>query len=704
MSDRPNPPTPGARPPGGSGQGQGQNQPPLPLADLNRIVLEFLNRKGYTRTEAMFRMESSRTPAPPSNSVGPNGGPSTGALPRQASPNVSQNAIGSAGNDDPSLYPHAYLALKDWADNSLDLYQPELRRILYPVFVHMFLQLIAKGHTKTAKKFFHDFAADHTVLHGDDIKRLESISLPQHVKENELANLFKNKEYSVNISRTCLDLLLFFLHEIELQGGSIIIRLLNQYLALKVTDGRPGAFDTEEVLDPNEGLGASGINQVDQFNSQAVKLGKMPMDADLQKEVTAALEAKDKAEAPSEENIGSASGKTLVEQFNKEFKADDDLEAPSRENFPLPQYKAADVEREILKVQEARSRISLGPTQTSRPSICMYTFHNTHDGMNNLEFSEDSTMVAAGFEDSFVKIWSLKGEKIKSALKDDEPSTSKRLVGHSGPVYGLSFSPDNRYLLSSSEDKTVRLWSLDTYTGLVAYKGHNHPVWDVAFSPFGHYFATASHDQTARLWSCDHIYPLRIFAGHLSDVDTVSFHPNGTYLFTGSSDKTCRMWDINKGSSVRVFIGHTGPINCTAVSPDGRWLASAGEDSVIHVWDLGSGRRLKSMRGHGQASIYSLAFSQEGSLLVSGGADNSVRVWDIRKGTGDAGPEPEPMDEEVKTAIGEAANVDASGRKKKKEIQATADHLAVFHTKRTPVYTLKFTRKNLCLAGGSFSG
>ncbi|RKO86930.1 WD40-repeat-containing domain protein, partial [Blyttiomyces helicus] len=101
---------------------------------------------------------------------------------------------------------------------------------------------------------------------------------------------------------------------------------------------------------------------------------------------------------------------------------------------------------------------------------------------------------------------------------DESGSTSKRLVGHSGPVYGVSFS-SNKYLVSCSEDKTARLWSLETMSNIVCYKGHNYPVWDVDFSPEGIYFATASHDKTARLWTCDHIYPLRMFVGHLSDVD-----------------------------------------------------------------------------------------------------------------------------------------------------------------------------------------
>lgn len=66
-------------------------------------------------------------------------------------------------------------------------------------------------------------------------------------------------------------------------------------------------------------------------------------------------------------------------------------------------------------------------------------------------------------------------------LDDKTAAESKTLIGHSGPVYGASFNYDNSLLLTSSEDKTVRLWSLFTYTNIVCYKGHNYPVWDVQF-------------------------------------------------------------------------------------------------------------------------------------------------------------------------------------------------------------------------------
>ncbi len=167
--------------------------------------------------------------------------------------------------------------------------------------------------------------------------------------------------------------------------------------------------------------------------------------------------------------------------------------------------------------------------------------------------------MAAGFAESYIRLWSLKGEKLKglrsdfqsSAVKDGRQSyignysysplsslaaslakirekkgsTTRKLIGHSGPVYSVAFDPVSgsaappKYLLSCSADATTRLWSLDTLTNIVAFRGHENPIWDVKWSPMGIYFATASRDRTARLWSTDRTSCLRVYAGHLSDVD-----------------------------------------------------------------------------------------------------------------------------------------------------------------------------------------
>ncbi|TKA67589.1 hypothetical protein B0A55_08703 [Friedmanniomyces simplex] len=359
----------------------------------------------------------------------------------------------------------------------------------------------------------------------------------------------------------------------------------------------------------------------------------------------------------------------------------------------------------------------------------MFTFHNTFDSVNCIEFSDDNTLAAIGTAESYIRVWSLDNRALTSP--QDPPgfqaSSSRRLIGHSGPVYALSFSPSAaipapptnghtdhptspdshpRYMLSCSADTTIRLWSLDTWTNLVVYRSHNSPVWDVRFCPHGHYFASASADRTARLWSTPQIAPLRIFAGHDSDVETVAWHPNGAYVFTGAGvgDKTIRMWSIAQGTQARIFTGHAGNITAIACAPNGHVVASADDKGVIILWDLRTGRLVKRMRGHGAGGIWSLDWSVESTVLVSGGADNSVRVWDVQPSKE---THPKVNGENGGVAKIDGATADggaAAGKvaKAKGREQSTADMISDFKTKKSPVYKVRFTQMNLVVAGGAY--
>lgn len=323
--------------------------------------------------------------------------------------------------------------------------------------------------------------------------------------------------------------------------------------------------------------------------------------------------------------------------------------------------------------------------------------------------------------ESYVRVWSLDGKSLPSALAPGSapqlPSASRRLIGHSGPVYAVSFSPavmtsdplapstNSKQLLSSSADKTIRLWSLETWICLVVYSGHDSPVWDVTWGPFGHYFLSGGGDRTARLWRTDQIQYLRLFVGHDQDVDIVCFHPNSAYVFTGSCDRIVRMWLCSNGYPVRMFTGHAGNVTALACSPNGKILASADDAGTIILWDLAPGKLLKRMRGHGKGGIWSISWSVESTVLISGGADGTVRVWDVQlpndasgqaKVTGEGGAG-QKIDGGSQIPV-----VGGAGKKKGKDVVVTSDQISAFPTKKSPVYKVKFTRQNLAIAGGAY--
>ncbi|XVE71255.1 hypothetical protein DITRI_Ditri10aG0136100 [Diplodiscus trichospermus] len=611
----------------------------------------------------------------------------------------------SQSEDDVAQYQDGYRKLRSWAYSSLDLYKHELLRVLYPVFIHSFMDLVAKGHLQEARAFFNAFREDHELMHSRDLQKLEGVLSQSHLEEMEFARSLWQSKVNIKICQYSYDLLLQYLHKTQ---STAMLGVINEHINFQVSSGQPTSMsDDAEVVT----LIGSFQDAANQINQKEIHWGLLEDSLEERLEKAGGLLSdSEKTEGENRDGDVDETKKRLVEggkqgASTKKLKKDKAVNATAKSARPeanttsaAPQVKPeltlpvmpTEVEQSIL--EDLRNRVQL--SSVTLPSVGFYTLLNTHNGLNCSSISHDGSLVAGGFSDSSLKVWDMAklGQQAGSSiLQGENDSTSSERVGpnggkrsytlfqgHSGPVYSATFSPLGDFILSSSADTTIRLWSTKLNANLVCYKGHNYPVWDVQFSPVGHYFASSSHDRTARIWSMDRIQPLRIMAGHLSDVDCVQWHANCNYIATGSSDKTVRLWDVQSGECVRIFIGHRSMILSLAMSPDGRYMASGDEDGTIMMWDLSSGRCVTPLMGH-TSCVWTLAFSCEGSLLASGSADCTVKLWDVT------------------TSTKVPRNEEKSGNPNRLR------SLKTLPTKSSPVYSLRFSRRNLLFAAGVLS-
>ncbi|CAB3366035.1 Hypothetical predicted protein [Cloeon dipterum] len=422
---------------------------------------------------------------------------------------------------DPVAYEGAYNDLKNFVESSLDIYKHELGTILYPVFVHMYLELVFNGHERMAIKFMQKFAPEQEDYYQDDLKKLAQVTKINHLKDNELTETFNSNEFIIRMSRDTLSILKRHLKE---KKKSVVPNIVQEHLYFDMYEG---VARNKQQIDATAGAMVGEATRQD--NKARVYYG-------LLKEPDLQFMQQEEEEEPDNGDDRPKKKKAKRDPiFSKKSKTDPN--APMVDRMPLPELKDFDKQEKVRALREASKRVNLGPE--TLPSICCYTLLNSPHSVTSAEFAEDSSMLAVGFSNSSIKVWSIVPQKLramKSAelLADidkeaedvlvrmmDEKSaeTTKTLIGHHGPVYTMSFSPDRTMLLSCSEDCSIRLWSLQIWDCLVVYKGHCFPVWSVKFSPHGFYFATSSHDKTARLWCTDNPQPLRIFSGHFSDVD-----------------------------------------------------------------------------------------------------------------------------------------------------------------------------------------
>ena len=201
------------------------------------------------------------------------------------------------------------------------------------------------------------------------------------------------------------------------------------------------------------------------------------------------------------------------------------------------------------------------------------------------------------------------------------------LPGHTDRVNSLAYAKDGT-LLSGGYDRTPRLWPAGSKTS-VALEGHTGPVWGVAFSPDGLTAATAGWDNTVRLWQVPSGKLLNTLT-MTTPANCVAFHPTRNIVAAGSWDGVVGVWDVGSGAPIECPARHFLPVFSLAFSPDGRTLATASGDRTVKFWDTAKWDALGEFRGF-EALAYGVAFRPDGKQIAATSWDHTVRVADFNR-------------------------------------------------------------------------
>jgi WD40 repeat protein len=208
---------------------------------------------------------------------------------------------------------------------------------------------------------------------------------------------------------------------------------------------------------------------------------------------------------------------------------------------------------------------------------------------------------------------------------DATSGKSVELSGHRGWVRSLT-ALGSEMLASASDDKTVRVWNVESGACVQLLAEHTDRVRSVIALGIAH-LASASWDKTVRVWDALGGTCLRVLAGHADHVLCVISLGNGR-LASASADKTVRVWSTESDECVHTLAGHTKRVNSVSALKDGR-LASASADGTVRLWDA-SGVCETVLNGHTDDVRCVATFDDKNirNLHVASASDDcTVRVW-----------------------------------------------------------------------------
>lgn len=283
----------------------------------------------------------------------------------------------------------------------------------------------------------------------------------------------------------------------------------------------------------------------------------------------------------------------------------------------------------------------------------------SHNPIWATEFSKDGRFLAAGGQDRIVRVWAVisspderrthekdesdpgydDGSRLSAPVFQQKPV--REYHGHTSTILDLSWSKNN-FLLSSSMDKTVRLWHISRNENLCTFK-HTDFVPSIQFHPKDdRFFLAGSLDTKLRLWSIPD--KSVAFWNQLPDMITaVSFTPDGKTCIAGTLSGLCMFYETEglkfqtqmhvkstrganaKGSKITgIQATHWPPGNDRGEIK----LLISSNDSRIRLYNFRDKSLEMKFRGHeNNCSQIRASFADDTGFIICGSEDRKAYIW-----------------------------------------------------------------------------
>ncbi len=206
-------------------------------------------------------------------------------------------------------------------------------------------------------------------------------------------------------------------------------------------------------------------------------------------------------------------------------------------------------------------------TVTNENDQRILTGHN--DAIYDLDFSSDSRTLISASGDQTVKVWNvLTGQRLETL---GQPLKEQ---------FACRMSPDNRLIASAGRDNRIRIWAYDPQKQVVdnvvlhSLFAHERPIVSLAFNQDGSRLVSSSEDKTIKIWETETFRQIGAIKNQPDICSSIAISPDGTRLLVGRLDGSSEFYDL---SSVETSTA------TTSVVPD--ILTISDNDASVMKWN-----------------------------------------------------------------------------------------------------------------------
>ena len=222
-------------------------------------------------------------------------------------------------------------------------------------------------------------------------------------------------------------------------------------------------------------------------------------------------------------------------------------------------------------------------------------------------------------------------DALHEALRQSRLYTTLR--GHEKNIFNAQWSPDGRFLLTTSQDWTARVWNVATGQEHMRLNGDSYLVEGASWSPKGDLIVTVGAGKggsIVKIWDVATGQERARVQGYEQEFSRwITWSPDEQFIVTVSTYTTddkplVKIWNATTGQGPITIKGGEGKW-----SPDGQFLATMGDAHMVRIWDVTTWHELWTLPTDIRNSGDEFSWSPDGRFAGAINADNAT-IWDVR--------------------------------------------------------------------------
>ncbi|XP_059367999.1 pre-mRNA-processing factor 17 [Carassius carassius] len=256
---------------------------------------------------------------------------------------------------------------------------------------------------------------------------------------------------------------------------------------------------------------------------------------------------------------------------------------------------------------------------------CARTFIGHSKAVRDVCFNNTGTQFLSAAYDRYLKLW------------DSETGQCIARFTNRKVPYCVKFNPDEdkqNLFVAGMSDKKIVQWDIRSGEVVQEYDRHLGAVNTITFVDENRRFVSTSDDKSLRVWEWDIPVDFKYIAEpSMHSMPAVTLSPNGKWLACQSMDNQILIFGAQNRfrlNKKKIFKGHmvAGYACQVDFSPDMSYVVSGDADGKLNIWDWKTTKLYHRIKAHDKVCISALWHPHETSKVITCGWDGQIKLWD----------------------------------------------------------------------------